>query len=76
MTEPEKIKYDLMCCLVLGGSEREKHEALLSIVNDAARVTAEAAAMAASVKVFIDTMVAQGGGDLIDMMEEDEHADE
>lgn len=46
-------------------------EALLSIVNDAARVTAEAAAMAASVKVFIDTMIAQGGGDLIDMMEED-----
>lgn len=28
MTEPEKIKYDLMCCLVLGGSEREKHEAM------------------------------------------------
>lgn len=47
-------------------------EALLSILNDAARVTAEAAAMAASVKVFIDTMIAEGGGDLLDMMEEDD----
>lgn len=28
MTEPEKIKYDLMCCLVLGGRENEKHEAM------------------------------------------------
>lgn len=28
MTEPEKIKYDLMCCLVLGGNESEKHEAM------------------------------------------------
>lgn len=46
-------------------------EALISLLAEASRVTAEAAAMAASVKVFIDTMIAQGGGDLIDMMEED-----
>lgn len=46
-------------------------EALISLLAETSRVTAEAAAMAASVKVFIDTMIAQGGGDLIDMMEED-----
>ncbi len=46
-------------------------EALISILADTSRVTAEAAAMAASVKVFIDTMIADGGGDLIDMIEED-----
>ena len=28
MTESEKIKYDLMCCLILGGSERQKDEAM------------------------------------------------
>lgn len=47
-------------------------EALMKIMADASRLTAEAAVMAASVKVFVDTMVAQGGGDLIDMMEEEE----
>ena len=46
-------------------------EALMTILADASRLTAEAAVMAASVKVFVDTMIAEGGGDLIDMMEED-----
>lgn len=49
-----------------------QRESLLEMANGAARVTAMAAELAGRMKLFIDTAIEQGGGDLIDMIEDEE----
>lgn len=53
-----------------------QRESLLEMANGAARVTAMAAELAGRMKLFIDTAIEQGGGDLIDMIDEEEYENE
>lgn len=53
-----------------------QREALIGMLNNAARLTACAAELAGRMKLFVDTAIEQGGGDLIDMIDEEEYENE